>query len=147
MRATCEIVAILSNARQRKIVQVYSPGLSKLPIKAQPRQWPRLGEALVGKKGDGMVNDYTQGSQSTLMAPHVELPQSWMNFTMEKTPVRSSTDLPYSAWRPLSWLSARGSREIHPMWATPITLLLRLASRTPVQQAGHPDLMWSIPWS
>ena len=47
---------------------------------------------------------YTQGSQSTLIAPHVELPQSWMNFSMEKTPVRSSTDLPYSAWRPLSWL-------------------------------------------
>ena len=53
---------------------------------------------------------YTQGSQSTLMAPQVELPQSWMNFSMEKTPVRSSTDRPYSAWRPLSWLSAMGSR-------------------------------------
>jgi hypothetical protein len=23
---------------------------------------------------------YTQGSQSTLIAPQVELPQSWMNF-------------------------------------------------------------------
>jgi hypothetical protein len=38
---------------------------------------------------------YTQGNQSTLMAPQVELPQSWMNFSMEKTPVKSSTDLPY----------------------------------------------------
>ena len=55
-----------------------------------------------------MAYAYTQGSQSTLIAPHVELPQSWMNFSMEKTPVRSSTDLPYSAWRPLSWLSAVG---------------------------------------
>ena len=99
---------------------------------------------------------YTQGSQSTLIAPHVELPQSWMNFSMEKTPVRSSTDLPYSAWRPLSWLSASGSREIQPMWATPITLLFRLASRTPVQQAGQlPSVSSSspgidccrIPWS
>ena len=80
---------------------------------------------------------YTQGSQSTEMAPQVELPQSWMNFSMEKTPVRSSTLRPYSAWRPLSWLSANGSLEIHPMWATPITLLFRLASRTPVQQAGQ----------
>ena len=30
-------------------------------------------------------SSYTQGSQSTLIAPHVELPQSWMNFSMEKT--------------------------------------------------------------
>jgi hypothetical protein len=44
---------------------------------------------------------YTQGSQSTLIEPHVLLPQSWMNFSMEKTPVRSSTDLPHSLWRPL----------------------------------------------
>ena len=40
------------------------------------------------------------------MAPQVELPQSWMNFSMEKTPVRSSTDRPYSAWRPLRSLTA-----------------------------------------
>jgi len=36
-----------------------------------------------------------------------------MDFPMEKTPVRSSTDLPYSAWQPLSWLSTLGSLEIH----------------------------------
>src|SRR5512139_3932254 len=76
---------------------------------------------------------YTQGSQSTLMAPQVELPQSWMNFSMEKTPVRSSTLRPYSAWRPFSCGSAVGSREIQPIWATPMTLLFKLASSTPVQ--------------
>jgi hypothetical protein len=43
------------------------------------------------------------------MAPQVELPQGWMNFSMEKTPVRSSTDLPYSACRPLRLFSAWGS--------------------------------------
>jgi hypothetical protein len=80
------------------------------------------------KKEMGLETIHTHGNQSTLMAPHVELPHSWMNFSMEKTPVRSSTDLPYSAWRPLSWLSALGSRESQPMWATPMTLLLRLAS-------------------
>src|SRR5664279_5034930 len=77
---------------------------------------------------------YTQGNQSTLMAPQVELPQSWINFSMEKTPVRSSTLRPYSACRPFSCASADGSRETHPIWATPMTLLFRFASRTPVQQ-------------
>src|SRR5512137_2116350 len=96
-----------------------------------------ISKDLDGKKRWESGQDHTQGSQSTLMAPQVELPQSWMNFSMEKTPVRSSTDLPYSAWRPLSWLSAFGSLEIHPIWATPMTLLFRLASRTPVQQAGQ----------
>jgi hypothetical protein len=32
------------------------------------------------KKEMGIGCDYTQGSQSTLIAPQVELPQSWMNF-------------------------------------------------------------------
>src|SRR5512137_2288233 len=95
-----------------------------------------ISKDLDGKKRWESGQDHTQGSQSTLTAPQVELPQSWMNFSMEKTPVRSSTDLPYSAWRPLSCGSALGSLEIQPMWATPMTLLLRLASRTPVQQAG-----------
>jgi hypothetical protein len=88
----------------------------------------------IPKKGEENILDHTHGSQSTLMAPQVELPQSWMNFSIEKTPGRSSTDLPYSAWRPLSWLSAAGSLETQPMWATPMTLLFKLASRTPVQQ-------------
>jgi len=35
-------------------------------------------------------------------------PQSWMNLSMEKTPVRSSTLRPYSAWRPLRWLMPVG---------------------------------------
>jgi len=39
------------------------------------------------------------------MAPQVELPQSWMNFSMENTPVRSSTDRPYSACLPLRFFS------------------------------------------
>ena len=75
---------------------------------------------------------HTHGSQSTLMAPQVLLPHSWMNFSIEKTPVRSSTLLPHSLWRPL--LLTAGSLEIHPMCATPITLEFRFASRTPVQQ-------------
>jgi hypothetical protein len=53
-------------------------------------------------KRDVISHNYTQVSQSTLIAPQVELPQSWMNFSIEKTPVRSSTDLPYSACLPLS---------------------------------------------
>ena len=48
------------------------------------------------------VFNQTQGSQSTDMLPQVELPQSCTNFSTENTPVRSSTDLPYSACRPLS---------------------------------------------
>ncbi len=32
-----------------------------------------------------------QGIQSTLISPGLLLDQSWMNFSMEKTPVRSST--------------------------------------------------------
>jgi hypothetical protein len=44
----------------------------------------------------------------------------------------------HSLWRPL--LLMNGSLEIHPIWATPITLELRLASRIPVQQAGIPIL-------
>jgi hypothetical protein len=46
--------------------------------------------------------------QSTLIAPHVELPHSWMNFSMEKRPVRSSTNLPYKARRPVRLVSACG---------------------------------------
>jgi hypothetical protein len=67
------------------------------------------------------------------MTPQVDLPQSWMNFSIEKTPVRSSTDLPYSAWRPFRFLSPVGSLESHPMCAMPMTLAFKLASRTPVQ--------------
>jgi hypothetical protein len=51
-------------------------------------------------KRDVISHNYTQVSQSTLIAPQVELPQSWMNFSIEKTPVRPSTDLPYSACLP-----------------------------------------------
>jgi len=56
------------------------------------------------------IAPHTQGSQSTLVWPQVELPQSWMNFSIEKTPVRSSMDLPYSACRPLRSLSAEPRR-------------------------------------
>ena len=65
------------------------------------------------KKEAGSTLIHTHGSQSTLMAPQVLLPHNWMNFSIEKTPVRSSTLLPHSLWRPL--LLTAGSLEIHPI--------------------------------
>ena len=48
------------------------------------------------KSGSGNFRAQMQGSQSTWTSPQVPLPQSWMNFSMEKTPVRSSTERPHS---------------------------------------------------
>jgi hypothetical protein len=75
---------------------------------------PAIKKKFSRKSGDFLSIDvYTHGSQSTLMAPQVLLPHSWMNFSIENTPVRSSTLLPHSLWRPL--LFTLGSLEIHPM--------------------------------
>jgi hypothetical protein len=65
------------------------------------------------KVREGNFRSQMQGSQSTWTAPQVSLPQSWMNFSMEKTPVRSSTDRPYSSCLPL--VLTMVSLDSHPM--------------------------------
>ena len=69
---------------------------------------------------------YRQGSQSTAPVVPLTLLKSWMYFSIEKTPVTSSTDLPTSKCLPLQLVFV--SMESQPMWPTPMTLALKLAS-------------------
>jgi hypothetical protein len=75
-----------------------------------------------------------------------ELPPKRMDFLMGKEAIEVFDIAAYSTWYSLIFESeVSKSREIHPIWETPVTLLFRLALRLQVQQLPQTSPVRSAP--